>query len=570
MSSDPAVPAKTPMTCRPLSRSMWRLCKLGYTHEPRLVVVVVALTLLQAVPGCAVRAVAEAARRRRSPITTTRLVFAVLGAMAASATLSWLLRVIDDRLTRRFRDRVTIALETHVATLQASVAGLELQERRTTSTGSPCCATRCSCWTTCTCRCSAPSAGSSGSCSPWRCWPRSIPLLMLLVVFAIPTVISSAWRPAVERQVEETLRRSTAGSPSTCSRPRPAPRPARRSGSPASGRTWRRGGGPNGSAGSPRSPRARWTTALSHAVAWAIFGLGYVGAVVFVAVGLQAGGRIGAADPRGRGPARPPTSAAPWARSDSSAASGWTAPGGWSGWRTTSRRSTPDADVDVPDRLADGIRLEGVTFAYPGAGPARAGRRHPHPAARRGGRGRRGERGREVDPGQAAGQDVRADGRVGSWSTADRWRGCRRPTGGNGSPGRSRTSSGSSSAPSAASGSATCRDLDDAEPAGGAVVRAGATDVIAATAGRPGQPARPDLAGRSGAELRPVAEARPVPRLHARRAAADGAGRADRRAGRRDRARAVRAVRRRRPRQSTSAASPCWCRTGSARCGWPT
>ena len=34
-----------------------------------------------------------------------------------------------DRLTRRFRDRVTIALETHVATLQASVPGLELQER---------------------------------------------------------------------------------------------------------------------------------------------------------------------------------------------------------------------------------------------------------------------------------------------------------------------------------------------------------------------------------------------------------------------------------------------------------
>ena len=37
-------------SCRQHSSSMWRLCKLGYTHEPRLVVVVVTLTLLQAVP----------------------------------------------------------------------------------------------------------------------------------------------------------------------------------------------------------------------------------------------------------------------------------------------------------------------------------------------------------------------------------------------------------------------------------------------------------------------------------------------------------------------------------------
>ena len=34
--------------------------------------------------------------------------------------------------------------------------------------------------------------------------------------------------------------------------------------------------------------RARWGTAISHSVAWAIFGLGYVGAVVFVVVGLDA------------------------------------------------------------------------------------------------------------------------------------------------------------------------------------------------------------------------------------------------------------------------------------------
>ena len=34
----------------PALSSMWRLCRLGYTHEPRLAVAAVALTLLQAVP----------------------------------------------------------------------------------------------------------------------------------------------------------------------------------------------------------------------------------------------------------------------------------------------------------------------------------------------------------------------------------------------------------------------------------------------------------------------------------------------------------------------------------------
>ena len=34
--------------------------------------------------------------------------------------------------------------------------------------------------------------------------------------------------------------------------------------------------------------RARWRTAISHSAAWAIFGLGYIGAVVFVVTGLDA------------------------------------------------------------------------------------------------------------------------------------------------------------------------------------------------------------------------------------------------------------------------------------------
>ena len=43
--------------------------------------------------------------------------------------LTWLLRVVSTRLQRRFRDKVTIALEGHVAGLQASVVTVAHQER---------------------------------------------------------------------------------------------------------------------------------------------------------------------------------------------------------------------------------------------------------------------------------------------------------------------------------------------------------------------------------------------------------------------------------------------------------
>ena len=77
--------------------------------------------------------------------------------------------------------------------------------------------------------------------------------------------------------------------------------------------------------------------------------------------------------------------------------------------------------------------------------------------------------------------------------------------------------------------------LDDEPAVTDAVQRAGAGDVVERLAGGPAQPTGPDLAGRSGAELRPMAEAGAFPRLHARRTAPDGARRADSGAGRRDR-----------------------------------
>src|SRR5439155_1745787 len=49
--------------------------------------------------------------------------------LGLSATGTWFLRTVSTRVQRRFRDKVTIALESHVARLQASVATIAHHER---------------------------------------------------------------------------------------------------------------------------------------------------------------------------------------------------------------------------------------------------------------------------------------------------------------------------------------------------------------------------------------------------------------------------------------------------------
>src|SRR5687768_14412143 len=49
--------------------------------------------------------------------------------LALSATLTWFLRTVSTRVLRRFRDRVTVTLEAHVARLQATIETIAHQER---------------------------------------------------------------------------------------------------------------------------------------------------------------------------------------------------------------------------------------------------------------------------------------------------------------------------------------------------------------------------------------------------------------------------------------------------------
>ncbi len=135
---------------------------------------------------------------RRSGLVLTAAV-----GLGLSAAATWFLRTVGTRVQRRFRDKVTIALESHVARLQATVATIAHQER--------------------------PDyldlldmlrnqvfvldhmyMSVFSTCS----WILRLvvtiallmsihPALILLAVFAIPTAFTATWRPGIERKVQE-------------------------------------------------------------------------------------------------------------------------------------------------------------------------------------------------------------------------------------------------------------------------------------------------------------------------------------------------------------------------------
>ena len=114
--------------CRRALPAMWRALKRGYEAEPLLLVVAFGLSLLAALPDALLalwlKLLADGVLAHNR-----RLVLAAAVGLGVSATATWFLRVVSDRTQRRFRDRVTIALESHVARLQASVATIEHHER---------------------------------------------------------------------------------------------------------------------------------------------------------------------------------------------------------------------------------------------------------------------------------------------------------------------------------------------------------------------------------------------------------------------------------------------------------
>src|SRR5690242_12376013 len=181
---------------------MWRACKLGYRHEPSLMFWSFALALLAALRDALFALWLALLVSGVLEHDAVKLTLAAL-ALAVSAAGTWLLRVLNTRLSRRFRDRVTIALESHVARLQASIATIAHQERPEYLDRLSVLRDQIfvldhmylSLFSTC---------GWLLRLGVTLSLLASIHLgLVLLAVFALPTVLTSSWRPAVERRAQE-------------------------------------------------------------------------------------------------------------------------------------------------------------------------------------------------------------------------------------------------------------------------------------------------------------------------------------------------------------------------------
>src|SRR5262245_17449898 len=270
----------------PALASMWRLCKLGYSHEPRLMLSAFGLSQLAALPDALIalwlKLLGDGVLGQRRWL----VIVAALG-LGISAAATWFLRTVSTRVQRTFRDKVTIALEAHVARLQASIGTIAHHER-------PDFLDRLSVLRDQVFVLDHMYMSVFGILGWFLRLGVTIallasihPALMLLAVAAVPTVLTSTWRPGVERDAQERGAQSSrlARHLFTTATTAPPGKEVRVTGIQdrlvAERRAaWERWYGPVAS--------ARWSSALWHTIAWAIFGGAYVGAVVFVAFGLHA------------------------------------------------------------------------------------------------------------------------------------------------------------------------------------------------------------------------------------------------------------------------------------------
>jgi ATP-binding cassette subfamily B protein len=347
----------------PALSSMWRLCKLGYRHEPRLMLVAFVLSQTAALPDALLAlwlmVLGMGVVQHRPTLAT----LAAIG-LGLSAAATWFLRTISTRVERRFRDRVTIALESHVARLQASVGTIAHHER-------PEYLDRLGMLRDQVFVLDHMYMSLFSTCG----WILRLivtvgllmsihPALVLLAVFAVPTIATSTWRPGIERAAQERAAQprrlarhlftiATTASPGKEVRVTDIGErliAMRRD-------VWERAYAPIAA--------ARWASAWWHTIAWAVFGAAYVAAIVFVAIGLHgspgqlllvlaAGSRLSAYI------------------------------GGTVGeigflrgfWMDGSRRlawledyaasMTSHADLDPPTAVRRSITLDRVSFAYPG------------------------------------------------------------------------------------------------------------------------------------------------------------------------------------------------------------
>ena len=346
----------------PALPSMWRALKRAYEAEPALLGVSFALALLAALPDALLALWIKLLADGLLGANHTLLIVSAVG-LGVSVSATWFLKVISDRTQRRFRDRVAVALESHVARLQATVATIAHHER-------PDYLDRLAMLRDQVFVLDHMYMSMFSTCGWVLRLAVTIALLMsvhpalaLLAVFALPTVLASTWRPGVERGVEERMAWANRlarhlFTVATTAPPGKEVRVTRIGERLVRDRreTWERWYGP--------VAVARWTSAAWHMLSWAIFGAAYVGAVVFVSSrGLGAGALL--------------LVLAAGSRLSAYISATVGEIGFLRGfWLEGSRRLAwledyaaaviDEAAEAAPARLARGIRFEHVSFAYPG------------------------------------------------------------------------------------------------------------------------------------------------------------------------------------------------------------
>ena len=347
----------------PALSSMWRLCRLGYRHEPRLMLAAFVLSQLAALPD-ALMALWLMFLGRGILERRPGLVLASAIGLGLSATATWFLRTVSTRVQRRFRDKVTIALESHVARLQASIGTIAHHERPEYLDRVAMLRDQVfvldhmymSVFSTC---------GWLLRLAVTVALLASVhPALILLAVFALPIVATSTWRPAVERAAHERAAQANRlarhlFTVTTTAAPGKEVRVAGIGDRLAGYRreAWQ--------FGYNRISRARWASSGWHALAWTLFGLAFVAAIVFVASFLRA-------------PAGDLLLVLAAGSRFSMYVSATVGEIGFlrGFWMDGSRRLAwledyaaavgASADLAVPESIQRGIRFDAVSFAYPG------------------------------------------------------------------------------------------------------------------------------------------------------------------------------------------------------------
>jgi ATP-binding cassette subfamily B protein len=345
-----------------VARSLRYSLRLAYRAEPKLLVISFVMMTLSWVPEALGALWLKMLVNGSIDHQETRIRWAAAG-LAAAAAAGWLLRTIGGRIENRFRDKATIEIEAHVAWLQGTIAGLDHHER-------PALLDRLQLLREQVFLLNHVYAalmstiGSVGRVVVTLGLLMSVhPALVIPFSLALATVRVAPWRAKVERATAEAA----------ASEQRLARHLFELATTPGPGKEVRVSGiGPQLIA----QRRAAWqgwydqvaaakrTSAAWYAFCWTLFGIGYVSAVVFAAVVLEASAgdvllvlAAGANLSRFLGVTVGEAEFLRWTL-DASQRLAWL--------DEYAARHRGGVDLAVPERLTDGIRFEHVSFRYPG------------------------------------------------------------------------------------------------------------------------------------------------------------------------------------------------------------